>query len=85
MGHVSMHVFVPRDERRPVNLRGFALSATRDSDVNVSNLSYTGCQIRSADAFKPGEIVELRIVKRGLIQAEICWAAEDRAGARFLN
>jgi hypothetical protein len=80
MGHQ-----VDRAERRQVNLRGYALNATRDLDILVSNLSYTGCQIRCEDVLTPGEIVELRVVKRGAIQAEIRWSDEQRAGALFLN
>ncbi len=80
-----MDGFTDRAERRPVNLRGFALSATRDCDVLVSDLSYTGCQIRCEDTLQPGEVVELRVVKRGLVEAEIRWSAEGRAGAQFLG
>jgi hypothetical protein len=85
MGQVQIKTFVPRDERRPVSMRGFALSPTRDSDVTVADLSYGGCQICSKDKFKPGEKFELRVIKRGVMQAEVCWASEGRAGAKFLN
>ena len=74
-----------RAERRPVNMRAFALSPTRDSDVTVADLSYTGCRLHSDDRFEAGEVVELRIIKRGAIAAEIRWADNGRAGARFLN
>ncbi|MFL6720676.1 MAG: PilZ domain-containing protein [Sphingomonas sp.] len=85
MEDVEVRAFVVRDERRPVALRGFAMSATRDSDVTVDDLSYAGCQIRSADSFEQGETFELRVVKRGAAQAEICWVHNDRAGVRFVN
>lgn len=84
MEHIALKSFVPRDERRSVDLRGFALSETRDSDVVLSDLSYGGCRIHSADSFKPGETFELRVLKRGASQVEVCWVREDRAGARFL-
>ena len=80
-----MKTFVPRDDRRPVAMRGFALSPTRDSDITLADLSYGGCQIRWADKFKPGETFELRVIKRGVMQAEIRWASEGRAGAQFIN
>ena len=80
-----MKTFLDRAERRPVTMRGYALSGTRDSDILISDLSYTGCQIRCGDALKIGELLELRIVRRGAVRAEICWAAEGRAGLRFLN
>jgi hypothetical protein len=85
MGQVRTNTFILRDERRPVSLRGFALSPTRDSDVTVEDLSYDGCQIRSADRFKPGERFELRIIKRGATQAEVRWASEGRAGVNFIQ
>jgi hypothetical protein len=80
-----MRTFVSRDERRAVSLRGFALGPTRDSDIKVADLSYGGCQIQSADTFKLGEKFELRVIKRGSMQAEVRWACEGRAGARFVN
>ena len=80
-----MSEFVERAERRPVKLRGFALGPSRDSDIRVSDLSYHGCQLTSVDAFDAGEVVELRIVKRGAITAEIRWSADGRSGARFVS
>jgi hypothetical protein len=82
---MSAKTFMMRAERWPVDLRGFALSETRDSDVQVSELSYAGCQLRCDDPFNAGELVELRIIKRGAVQAEIRWADEGRAGARFVH
>jgi hypothetical protein len=74
-----------RPDRRPVSLRGFALGPGRDSDVAVSDLSYEGCQIRSEDKFKEGELVELRIIKRGAIDGEVRWSANGRAGVCFVS
>ena len=85
MEQARIKAFVMRPERRQVNLRGFALGPARDSDVEVSDLSYAGCQLRSEDEFAEGELVELRIIKRGAIEAEIRWATDGRAGARFIN
>ena len=81
----KLRIFSERADRRDVRLRGFALNATHDSDIIVSDVSYSGCRFSSGDAFKAGEIVELRIIKRGAIEAEIRWAAEGRAGARFIG
>ena len=85
MGQGKNKAFVERAERRPVSLRGFAISAKHDSDIEVSDLSYTGCRFDSGDKFKAGEVVEIRILKRGAIQAEVRWATEGRAGARFIE
>jgi hypothetical protein len=81
----GMSVIAERAERRPVSLRGFALSATHDSDILVSDVSYGGCQFTSDDAFAAGETVELRILKRGAAEAEIRWSADGRSGARFIG
>jgi hypothetical protein len=78
-------VLVERAERRPVSLRGFALSPKHDADIMVSDLSYSGCQLSSFTKFKKGDIVELRLLKRGAIQAEIRWSDDGRAGARFVE
>lgn len=85
MERLELRSFLSREERRPVNLRGFALSDTRDSDVVLSDLSYGGCQIHSAEPFEEGETFELRVLKRGASRVEVCWARKDRAGARFLG
>jgi hypothetical protein len=82
---MNAKTFITRAERRPVELRGFALGPGRDSDISVHNLSYGGCEIESGDAFNEGEVVELRIIKRGIAAAEIRWSDEGRAGVRFLN
>ena len=77
--------FITRAERRAVELRGFALGPSRDSDIRVADLSYGGCRIQSQDDFSEGEVVELRIIKRGAAAAEIRWSADGHAGVRFLN
>jgi hypothetical protein len=82
---MSAKAFMTRAERWPVELRGFALSDTRDSDIMLSDLSYAGCQFRCEEPLSAGELVELRIIKRGAVQAEVRWADEGRAGARFVN
>jgi hypothetical protein len=85
MGQQKNSIFVERAERWPVNLRGFALNTRHDADIEVSDLSYSGCRFDSADRFKCGEIVELRLLKRGAIEAEIRWSADGRSGARFVG
>ena len=82
---MNSKTFIRRADRHSVDLRGFALGPARDSDVRVADLSYGGCQIRSEDAFSAGEVVELRIIKRGAAAAEIRWSTDGRAGVRFIN
>lgn len=85
MKPLSLKTFVRRSDRRPVIMRGFAVSPTRDCDIIVADLSYSGCRIHSDGGFSAGELIELRIAKRGAIQAEIRWTAHGRAGAAFLG
>jgi len=82
---MSSKTFIRRADRRSVDMRGFALGPNRDSDVAITDLSYGGCQLRSSDKFAKGEVVELRIIKMGVAAAEIRWAGETCAGAKFLN
>ena len=77
--------FTPRADRRSISMRGFALSSTRDCDVQLCDLSYEGCGMRCEDKLTAGEVIELRIFKRGAIDAEIRWTAQGRAGAQFLG
>ena len=88
MEQLETSAFVARESRRPVSMRGIAMSpmgGSRDSDIYLADISYAGCQFRSGDSFEPGEQVELRVFKRGLIHAEVRWVREDRVGARFLS
>jgi hypothetical protein len=85
MGQRKQNIFVDRADRWPVSMRGFALSKKHDSDIEVSDLSYTGCRFDSGDKFKTGEVVELRILKRGAIEAEVRWSRDGQAGARFIE
>lgn len=83
---MSNKTFIRRADRHQVeDMRGFAMSDSRDSDVAIADLSYGGCKIVSSDRFDEGEVVELRIIKRGAVAAEIRWADEGRAGVRFIN
>ena len=85
MKPLTMKTFVRRADRRPVTMRGFALSETRDCDIIVADLSYCGCRIHSNAGFRAGEVIELRVMKRGAVQAEIRWTADGRAGAAFIG
>ena len=74
-----------REVRRPVSLRGFALHPWGEfTDLTVSNLSYGGCEIRTADQLRRGDTFELRVARRGVIQAQVCWSGLQRAGVKFL-
>lgn len=74
-----------RPDRRQVALRGFALADGVDADIIVSDLSYEGCQILSAQAFEIGNTLDLRIIGRGGVKGVVRWVADDRAGIRFVD
>lgn len=53
--------------------------------VTVSNLSYEGCELRSAHGFTKGETVRLSLPNAGKIQGHVRWVKGDCAGVRFLT
>jgi hypothetical protein len=70
-------------DRRAVNFRGFALGEGVDADVVLSNLSYCGCGLVSAQPLERGKQIELRIVRKGTVSAEVRWSEGHEAGVRF--
>lgn len=74
-----------RPARRQVELRGFALADGVDADIIVSDLSYEGCQIQSAQPFDVGNTLDIRIIGRGGVNGVVRWVAGDRAGVRFVD
>ncbi len=73
-----------RSERKPVDLRGFALGESLDADIIVADVSYEGCGIESPAELSRGDKVELRIISRGRALGEVRWVDGKRAGVRFL-
>jgi hypothetical protein len=74
-----------RAERKPVDLRGYALAEGLDADIAISNMSYEGCNIECSEPLNPGDSVELRIIGRGGARAEVRWAKAGRAGVKFVG
>ena len=74
-----------QSNRKSVSMRGFALSEKRDADIKISDLSYDGCRIHSDVKFRKGEAVELRILGRGRVDADVCWVGEGNAGVKFVS
>jgi len=72
--------------RRPVALRAFGVAPGGEvADVQLSDLSYEGCQVEWQAAPKRGERVELRVVRLGIVTAEVRWSRSSRAGCRFMS
>jgi len=70
-------------DRRPVNLRGFALGGGVDADVVLTDLSYEGCRVTSSEPLKVGQTVDLRIIGRGRSVGRVRWARDSAAGLSF--
>ncbi len=73
-----------RADRRSVSMP--ALAALREcdlTDVTLTDLSYEGCRIETAEALPPGVPIELRVARLGIIEGEIRWSRPGTAGVRF--
>jgi hypothetical protein len=73
-----------RSARRPVSLQGHALRADGASiEIALLDLNYDGCAISTPVELEPGETLRLSIIGRGLIDAEVRWCKDGKAGLRF--
>lgn len=78
--------FNQREERRPVRLLGFLVPAGRRGDeVTLLDLSYEGCSVETDLELTAGDKVELSVMSRGAIEAEVRWFANGKAGLVFAN
>jgi len=70
--------------RRPVSMRAHMV---RDGGathvIDLTDLNYGGCGIRTPVELHRGESVTLSVVGRGSIPAEVCWYTDGRAGLDF--
>lgn len=82
----SDHPLLNRDERRPVELRGYLVRADGEIvDVRVLNLSYDGCGIELFTQLARGEEVKLSVLSRGAVKAIVRWCTARKAGLRFAS
>jgi hypothetical protein len=73
-----------RAARRPVSLQGYAVRAGDASvEIGLLDLNYDGCGISTPVPLEPGEAVKLSIIGRGLIDAEVRWCRDGKAGLSF--
>lgn len=73
-----------RSTRRAVSLNGYAIRANGSSvDIGLLDLNYDGCGISTPAPLEPGEAIKLSVIGRGLIDAEVRWFKDGRAGLRF--
>ena len=75
-----------RRARRPVSLSGQVIRAGGIAvDVALLDLNYDGCGIETPTDLEPGEEIKLSVIGRGLIDAEVRWFKDGRAGLRFAS
>jgi len=73
-----------RAARRPVSLDGYALRADDTTiDIKLLDLTYEGCGIETPVELRPGEALKLSVIGRGLIDAEVRWYKDGKAGLNF--
>lgn len=73
-----------RRERRPVAMRGFVDRENGTTvDVRLLDLSYEGCGVECLVPLTEGEAVKLTVMRRGVIEARVCWVEVGRAGLVF--
>lgn len=54
------------------------------SPARLSNFSDNGCRIEAETEFRIGEKLQIAIPRMGQVKAQIRWAMEGSAGAKFL-
>jgi hypothetical protein len=54
-------------------------------DISLLDLNYDGCGIETPVALEPGEAIKLSVIGRGLIEAEVRWCKDGKAGLRFAS
>lgn len=73
-----------REPRRPVALTAIAtLENGSTQAVSLLDLSYDGCGITTPIPLVPGDPVRLSIARRGVIDAEVRWYSDGKAGLVF--
>lgn len=67
-----------------MNLHGHAVLADLSIvEIIVVDLSYDGCGIQALTPLQAGDKIRLGVLERGIIEAEVRWYANGRAGLVF--
>jgi hypothetical protein len=73
-----------RPERRHVSMHGHLLLGDGSTHaIEVLDLSYEGCAIATKLDLAPGDAIKLSVLRRGVIEAEVRWCADGKAGVAF--
>ena len=79
-------VIPERQERRPVRLQAFIVRATHStSEVELLDLSYEGCGVATTVDLYPGERIKISVMQRGVIDAQVRWCSDGKAGLVFTS
>ena len=80
------HDWVRRKDRHPVVVDAVVHRTDGSkSSVRLTNFSDDGCRIETAETdFRIGERLAIAIPRMGQVKAQIRWAVEGNAGARFV-
>jgi hypothetical protein len=76
--------WTPRNDRRTVDLAAFVHRGEgQPLPVLVTDLTEQGCRISTDETLLIGEQIRLEIPRLGYLNAQIRWAIDGEAGARF--
>jgi hypothetical protein len=84
LAHPAASGLEPRAPRRPVDLAAHVRRAWGQVvDVELLDLSYDGCRVRTPEYLWPGEAIQFSIPRRGAIEAAVRWCKDGEAGLAF--
>ena len=76
--------WTPRNDRRRVELTAVVHRGERPPlPVMVTDLTEDGCRISGEETLSIGEEIRLEIPYLGYMSAQVRWAIDGQAGARF--
>jgi hypothetical protein len=80
-----MHGWVGRKDRLPVAIDAVVHRADGTVvPVRVTDFSDQGCRVEGDEMFGIGERIHIAVPRFGLVEAQVRWAMDGTAGARFL-
>ena len=79
-------VIPERQERRAVSMQAFIVRADKSTcEVALLDLSYEGCGIATSAALRAGERIKVSVMQRGVIDAQVRWCRNGKAGLVFTS
>ena len=80
-----VHDWIGRKDRHPVALDAVVHRADGSTmPAKLTNFSDEGCRLETEEDFLIGEKLQIAIPRMGRVKAQIRWALQGSAGARFL-